>query len=63
MADITVVVSVTTVVGRHFLSNIYSIFFTGFGISPADGVKVDVPQLEEDLPVVWLTDEEWVTKW
>merc|ERR1712150_290706 len=30
----------------------------GFGISPAEGVKV-----EENLPVVWLTDEEWDTNW
>ena len=37
--------------------------FTGFGISPTDGIQVDVPQVEEELPVVWLTDEEWATKW
>ena len=40
------------------------ISFTGFGISPADGVEeVAGPQVEGDLPVVWLTDEEWAKEW
>ena len=46
------------------LSKLVQISFTGFGISPADGVEeVAGPQVEGDLPVVWLTDEEWAKEW
>ena len=46
------------------LSKLVQISFTGFGISPADGVEeVAGAQVEGDLPVVWLTDEEWAKEW